>query len=165
MTMPEITPTTPGGHRLLALIEQHPNATLRELGGMVGGISAERVRQILQRMGHPPLQGKRRPKYPNVHGQCLQCNQPIVSRWNVVRLYCSTACFGEARRFHSVILTCAHCGIQYSRSHHRENMRAWAVRAGKVRSARRFCTQVCANRFNQAERKKQRLSKSEEEAS
>jgi hypothetical protein len=133
--------------KLLFLAQEHPRASLNELGIMVG-LTRERVRQILQDLGHSPLKNAsgRQPS-DDAKAPCLQCHQPVP---RVGQEYCSRKCYGMSRRNNAfpVALVCTHCSIVFYKTAHQEMIRASGMRKGLYKSDHRFCSQLCANRHN-----------------
>lgn len=134
--------------RLLALMQEHPNATLRELGDMLG-VSYQRVEQLLKALGIPP-KSRSHPK-PRTWIACAGCKTWFLVPPGKLPTYCSVRCSSRAtaaaKRKPDVVLTCAECGTEFTRRHRHESMRSWRV-ANVYKSNRRFCTSLCANRYN-----------------
>ena len=150
--------------RLPALIEAHPNATLRELG-IMRGVSGERVRQIMRSLGLPASAQKKKGKLET--RKCARCQIEFFVSKNRRQQFCSVHCSaqttGDKFRFPPLFLTCDYCGTVFSRSHRRQSQTEW-MRHNRlsVKSDRAFCGVVCAGKYNGQARKKKKKNTEEE---
>jgi len=110
--------------QLIKLRLENPNATLSQLGKLVG-CTDERVRQILKSEGLPTK--SLHPTHP-----CLNCGKPLKKQ----KKYCNRKCWHE---YTYTWLTCPTCGKLFES---RIGLPAFKVSRGK-RTSEFYCSKRC----------------------
>ena len=111
--------------QIIQLKEDQPELTLAEIGSQVG-LTRERVRQILHKVGLPTISNKMPPDWgthKKPRGNCVICGDQIGSDRPLLVKYCGIECRNEGLAKHRETIlnktsyttfNCANCGKEHS---------------------------------------------------
>lgn len=117
------------------LRKQNPCFTLQQIGDLAGGISRERVRQILKDKNMPTIHER------SMNHRCANCNQKFYN-WSKTAVFCSMDCRKEYSRG---LFTCDYCGRVFKRhvSQVAKNMRMHP----EINNPHVFCDRHCFGKY------------------